>query len=139
MVPKVTINGGSLSLVTNTPFRKPQASPVTIPAKVPITRAAPWGLVPPITIITQAPTIPLRAIIDPTDRSIPAEMIIAVIPTAIMPLTLERRNTFRKLPVDRNVSGLRAERVQIINIRLPKGSNCLTNLLIERPPLLPNA
>jgi hypothetical protein len=131
MVPNVTINGGSLSLVTNTPFRKPQTSPVTIPTKVPITRAAPWGLTPPITIITQAPTIPLRAIIDPTDRSIPAEIIIAVIPTAIMPLTLERRRTFRKFSIVRNVSGFRAERMQIINMRLPKGSSCLMSLLIE--------
>ncbi len=74
--------------------------------------------------------MPERASIDPTERSIPADMITEVIPIAMIPLTLERRSTFMKLSIVRNVSGLSADRIQIINVKLPKGSNCLTNFPI---------
>ncbi len=121
IVPSVTMNGGSLSLVMSVPFNRPQIKPVKIPA-TPAKHAIDAELPPePAANITSPPIIPETAIMEPTDRSMPAEMIMKVIPTEMMPGTEERLSTFVKLSSVRNVSGLMADRVATISNKVPKG------------------
>src|SRR5215216_4069272 len=81
-VPRVTISGGTLALVTSTPLRTPQAVPATSPAASP-GRIAPQPS-PPTASITLAAITPEKTSTDPTDRSIPAVMITKVMPTAMI-------------------------------------------------------
>jgi hypothetical protein len=73
--------------------------------------------------------MPARAIIEPTERSMPPEMIMAVMPTAMMAFTLERRKMFRKLSAVRNLSGTSTDRAMRINSRLAKGSSWRRSLI----------
>jgi hypothetical protein len=77
-VPKVIINGGTLSLVTN----KPCVSPIReeISKTIIIEKAT---LKPPF--IKRATSTPIRATREPTERSIPPVIITKVSPTARSP------------------------------------------------------
>jgi hypothetical protein len=58
----------------------------------------------------------------------PPEMMMAVMPTAMMALTLQRRKTFRKLSAVRKVSGLSADNKISTNSRLANGRSWRTYL-----------
>src|SRR5581483_10845472 len=113
MVPKVTMNGGSFSRVIKSPFNNPEPVPTSVPTSVPA-------------------TMPERASIEPTERSMPPEMMMPVMPTAMIVLTLQRRKTLRRLSAVKNVSGRLIERTMKINSRLAKGNNRRMSLLIVK-------
>ena len=73
IVPRVAMNGGSLSLVINNPFNKPFA----IPTNKPITILSHKGT-PAMAAMTE--TVPESAMIDPMDKSMPPVMIANVTP-----------------------------------------------------------
>ena len=81
IIPKVAIKGGRSKNTVKLPFIKPIIVPTPIPAITAIIIGALKSL------ITVAVTTPLRAIIAPTERSIPPVMMTNVIPTAIIPIT----------------------------------------------------
>ena len=81
------------------------------------TRLPPGSVVPPARserepLAVAAQTIPVKATIEPTDRSIPAVRITNVIPTARMPMIDTCRSTFMTLRSVRN-PGSRMERIKI--------------------------
>ena len=115
---------------TATPEPTETEAALATPTSVPTSMAALPASGPPTLSMTPAPTMPARAIIEPTDRSMPPEMMTAVIPMAMMPLTLERLSTLRKFSAVRNVSGSRADRAAISSASVAKGSSCRMNLLI---------
>jgi hypothetical protein len=73
------MNGGTLSLETRAPF----TNPIALPIVSPINTARAGGYPP---FIKPAVTQELKAIIDPTDKSIPPVRITKVIPAAIIAL-----------------------------------------------------
>jgi len=80
IIPKVIIKGAIFPRVIIKPFINPQNEPVPIPAIM----ANDTGQPPLIRI---ADTIPERAKTEPTERSIPAEIITKVCPIAIIAIT----------------------------------------------------
>src|SRR5438309_54562 len=136
IVPNVTMNGGSFNRVINEPLKKPQTVPTTAPAKVPSHIACADKESPPTLSIVHAPAMPASASIEPTERSMPPEIMIAVMPTAMIALTLDRRRTFRKLSIVKNCEGARTDSAITINSRLTKGSSWRINLVMEKNSLL---
>ncbi|SRR5581483_4250795 len=132
MVPKVTMNGGSFSRVIKSPFNNPEPVPTSVPTSVPATMPELVRLSPQTRSIVQAPAMPERASIEPTERSMPPEMMMPVMPTAMIVLTLQRRKTLRRLSAVKNVSGRLIERTMKINSRLAKGNNRRMSLLIVK-------
>ena len=65
--------------------------------------------------------MPDSASIEPTDKSIPPEMITAVIPTPMIAFTLERRSTFSKLFIVGKSVGSRMDRKMTSDSRLANG------------------
>ena len=80
MDPSVTIKGGILPKATPTPFN----TPTTRPAKIGSTIGMISGYSPGCAKL--AAITPASATIEPTDRSIPLEMITNIMPVARMPL-----------------------------------------------------
>src|SRR6266481_7652615 len=135
MVPRVTMKGGNLSRVMRVPLRKPEAVPAIMPMSVPSHIPGVDSESPPLLSMVHAPAMPATASIEPTERSMPPEMMIAVIPTPIMALTLERRRTFEKLSTVRNWAGpwrVRSwmERAMMIKRRLAKGRSWRSSLFM---------
>ena len=71
-VPSVTMNGGMFAFVIRNPLSVPQAPPATIATTRP-TRMTPQSL-PPIEFMTFADTTPENTSTAPTERSMPAVM-----------------------------------------------------------------
>ncbi len=84
MVPKVTMKGAILNFETMRPLSAPQADPRTSAKRnvsmIPIVEFGPKRLRKKIEIP------PTNAVMEPTDRSIPPEMMINVIPREMMPV-----------------------------------------------------
>src|SRR5271165_1488827 len=78
-VPSVTIKGCKLPSVIISPFIAPQAAPRTKPSSTARTGCKPAA-------IAEAETTAENAATDPTERSMPPEMITSVMPTAIQAL-----------------------------------------------------
>ncbi len=81
IIPKVAINGGSLSLATQAPLTQPHRAPVARPAKMP------RGIGSFQKLITTPAMTEQRVMTVPTERSIPPVTITNDTPTARMPLT----------------------------------------------------
>ena len=79
-MPSVTMKGVTLRRVTRKPVSNPHSEPVTTP-----NRAAVRGENPAVSM--RAITTVQRAMVEPTDRSIPPEMMTIVIPSAAIPTT----------------------------------------------------
>ena len=115
-VPRVTISGGTLALVTSTPLRTPQAVPATSPAASP-GRIAPQPS-PPTASITLAAITPEKTSTDPTDRSIPAVMITYVMPTARTSSTAASVKMLRAFDVETKLSYSRVPKTMISPARI---------------------
>ena len=80
IIPNVAINGGTFSLVIKIPFANPRIAP-----KPRVTRIVRKRF--PVAAKTIPPTTAEQANTEPTERSIPPEIITKVSPTAIIPMT----------------------------------------------------
>jgi hypothetical protein len=78
------MNGWSFSLVINAPETSPPTAPDRSPTAVPRAIIPTEGATPR-PIIVPAAHMPHNASSEPTERSIPPEIITKVIPTAMMP------------------------------------------------------
>jgi hypothetical protein len=97
IVPNVTMKGMMSAFAIRAPFIAPH-NPPTIRG----TRIAPATVKGLGSILAiEAVNTPVRAKIDPTERSIPPEMMTMVIPKAIIPLMDICLNTFRRLTLVR--------------------------------------
>ena len=97
-VPSVTMNGSMRPLVISKPCASPNTAPSSSAKTMPMVTTT-YGelidvLMPFISRII-APAI--SAAIEPTDRSMPPEMMTKVMPTAMMPMKAVRVSTFRTL------------------------------------------
>ena len=98
IIPRVAMKGGSRPTVISRPLIRPHASPIASAI------AIPTGAGRPLSSASARP-IPAKASTDPTDRSMPPEMITNVIPMATMAFravcssTLSRFETVRKCGV----------------------------------------
>ncbi len=88
---RVTINDGTLRYATHQPFQAPSNRPSTS------VTAIVSGSGQPSQTSKIAATPPSRPIIDPTDRSISAEIMTKTIPTARMPVMAVWRSRFETL------------------------------------------
>ena len=79
------MNGWSFSLVIKAPETTPPTAPVRSPTAVPRAIIPTGGCSPPSPIIVPAAHMPHNASREPTERSMPPEMMTNVIPTAMMP------------------------------------------------------
>ncbi len=101
MVPSVTMNGTTRSRVTRAPFASPQSAH-TATARP----AASQGQGPEAqSLRNQAMTTVLSATIEPTDKSMPPEMMTSVIPSAAMPTMVVWRAMVSRLRDERKLSG----------------------------------
>src|SRR5690554_2179190 len=84
MVPKVTMKGAILNLATMIPFSAPQKEPRTSANRkvstIPIVDVGPKRL------RKKMEMPPTNAVMEPTERSMPPEMMISVIPKEMMPV-----------------------------------------------------
>jgi hypothetical protein len=111
IIPRVAINGGSLSFAISVPFRKPQRVPAATAAIRPTTIGECSF------VITTAHITEQKVMTVPMERSIPPVIMINVIPTASIPFTAVARSiVFMLLYVGK--FGERMEKMIISNIRL---------------------
>ena len=115
------MKGGIFNLVTARPLRKPPHSPTRIQTKMPA-NVRPSDC--PLFVINKAPQHPARASREPTDRSIPPEIITIVMPIAITVMTAVCRATLAKLPGEINCGSIIAI-IRHSTSRLIKGRNRL--------------
>ena len=86
IVAKVTMNACNFPFDTNKPFINPTAIPITATTIIAKNTF-------PVDLTIEAPTAPLIAKVDPTDKSIPPVKITKVIPIAMIALTETCVNT----------------------------------------------
>ncbi len=91
-IPRVVINGFTFAFVITIPLTAPSIVPKAIPRRTPARGETP-------SYIIRAANIPLTAIREPTERSIPPVIITIVTPIAIMPMVDILRITLNRLPV----------------------------------------
>ena len=143
MEPSVTMNGASFRRVMHMPLRKPHRAPQPIPNTVPKSiESQPMSMKlppemavqvpPPAKSMPSEPSMPHIASIEPTERSIPAVMMMKVMPAAMIPLTEERRSTFEKFWRLRKFSGSSAAHSEMMKISEQNGSSCLANLFMMK-------
>ena len=96
----VAMNGTTLPYAISTPLISPAPRP-TASAQTTMTNG-PYSWVASVVIHTLA-----SATIEPTDRSMPPEMITNVMPTLTTPIAAASRSMIEMLLSPRNVSGLR--------------------------------
>ena len=126
------MKGVTLRRVTRKPVKRPHKAPVAIPRK-----AAAKGDTPEA--IKRAITTVHKAIVEPTERSIPPEMMIKVIPSAAIPTTALWSSIISKLFSVRKVFGLRKAKTKNTKHKPKTGPNlpirtkekeCLKGVLI---------
>jgi hypothetical protein len=97
-VPSVTMKGSILPRVIRRPWARPKSAPSSsakaMPSATTATGDQPLGARPFMSRITQPA---MSAAIEPTDRSIPPEMMTKHMPTAMMPMKAVRVRTFNAL------------------------------------------
>ena len=100
-MPSVATNGGSLNRVMTMPLNQPSAAPTAIAARIApevvnsINKSVP-GTANPF-VKAPAATAPENASIEPTDRSMPPDRMIIVMPMDRQRLTQICRSTFNPL------------------------------------------
>ena len=104
IVPRVTMNGSILPMVTMSPLNRPHSAPTQSTSAMPAMIALPprLGTMAFMNMIMMPVT---KAVIEPTDRSSPPEEMTKVAPTAMMAMKAERVTTLVTLVADRK-SGL---------------------------------
>ncbi len=90
IMPSVAMNGGSFSLVMSRPLAAPQAAPVSRPMNMLIQIGTP-------AIAAMTATVPVSAMTDPMERSMPAVMMVKVTPMPMMVVVLVCRARLRML------------------------------------------
>ena len=99
MVARVVMKGGTRPQAIRAPFSRPTPAATRMPASMPTT--SPAGRA------TRSAAQPARAMVEPTDRSIPPVMITIVMPAATMALMETWRATLIRLEAVRNRSDSR--------------------------------
>ncbi len=132
------MKGGSLPLVINSPVISPSKNPIKIPTTIamtyagapviPIFKRMPFGPMS-IIIITIAP---IATNVDPTERSIPPEMITRVIPRAIMPTP----ELFRKILIQ--FCNHVPNQAPILSKLKPRAMVCKITMTMRATPVLNN-
>ncbi len=99
MVPSVTIKGSIPTLAMRKPLSQPASRPApaatSTPTRMTETPSPMWGR---SAFIDRIISPAMKAAIDPTERSMPPEVMTKVMPTAMMPMKAERASTFVTLP-----------------------------------------
>jgi hypothetical protein len=98
IVPRVTMKGGSLILVTSRPLSRPKPMVTAMPQAMASRGGRPWSTAN--LLMTMEPS----AMTMPHDRSMPAVRMISVWPIAMTPTTMTCCRISEKLPADRKRS-----------------------------------
>src|SRR6478736_4154873 len=94
-VPSVTMKGSMRPLVIRRPCARPNTAPSTTASTAPSTTASSGEpSAGPIALMNMITQPAINAAIEPTDRSMPPEMITKHMPTAMMPMKAVRVSTF---------------------------------------------
>src|SRR6478752_1170020 len=94
-VPSVTMKGSMRPLVIRRPCARPNTAPSTTASTAPSTTASSGEpSAGPIALMNMITQPAISAAIEPTDRSMPPEMITKHMPTAMMPMKAVRVSTF---------------------------------------------
>src|SRR4051794_30230169 len=94
-VPKVTMKGSMRPLVINRPWASPNSAPSTSASKAPsVTASSGEPVIGPAQLMNMMTLPAISAAIEPTDRSMPPEMMTKHMPTAMMPMKAVRVSTF---------------------------------------------
>ena len=117
-VPSVTISAGIFALATRTPLSRPQATPLTRAARMPM-KAVPQPC-PPTDSMTLAATTLEKTSTEPMDRSMPEVMMTKVMPTPSTAQTATFWEISEKLEADRNLPPAAMEKNATITSRTPR-------------------
>ena len=87
IVPKVTMKGAILPRVIISPLKAPAQAPTTTPTRTPSPNAsASLWTIGSSAFMARITSAPVKARTEPTERSMPAEMMTKVIPRPIIPV-----------------------------------------------------
>src|SRR6266498_1999751 len=117
-VPRVTMNGGRLMVVTRPPFSRPKPAQTSRPSRIATNGFSPVSMAS--LVITMLPS----AMTAPLDRSMPAVRITRVCPMASVPTTMTCWTIREKLPPVKNRSDLMLKNRQA-NTSAPSGPSVL--------------
>src|SRR5690606_16877878 len=123
-VPSVTMNASMRPLVMAMPLAAPATRPPTRTSPTPRRTTPTGGIAPPLTAFMNRIIAPARnAAIDPTERSMPPEMITNVAPMAMIPMNAERVRTLKMFVGVRNDGWIR-EPMTTSRTRPSSGVSC---------------